>query len=91
MELTLEAEGGQTASVDMTIETEAEMLALVDLVGANALFLLGAGEWDEKTGRAILYVKTKPPCSFDDFWVEWPDDLNTPRKDIEEQLPVEAI
>ncbi len=85
----MEAEGGETASVDLTITDEAEMVALVDLVGAAALFRLGAGEWDEKTARAVLYVKLGPPCTFEDFWVEWPDDLGAPRKDIEAGLPVE--
>jgi len=84
----VEAEGGETASVDLTISSETEMVALVDLVGADALFRLGAGEWSEATARAILFVKLEPPCQFEDFWVEWPDDLGAPRKDIEAGLPV---
>ena len=86
----MEAEGGETASVDLTISSETEMVALVDLVGAASLYRLAAGEWSEATARAVLYVKLGPPCKFEDFWVEWPDDLGSPRKDIEAQLPVEV-
>ncbi len=84
----MEAEGGESASVDLTISSETEMVALVDLVGAEPFLRFAAGEWEEKTARAILYVKLEPPCQFEDFWVEWPDDLGSPRKDIEAGLPV---
>ena len=72
----------------MEITSEAEMVALVDLIGAEPFLRFAAGEWNETTARAVLYVKLDPPCVFEDFWVEWPDDLGAPRKDIEAGLPV---
>lgn len=92
MALILEVEnGGQTDTAEVDLDlTEEEFLEVGQLVGGEAVVKLALGQWTEETARAILFVKLAPGCDFEDFFVEWPDELRQPIKGIEDTLGMEV-
>ncbi len=92
MEFVLDVEtGGETRQVELDLTlSEEEFLTVSDLCGGDALVSLALGEWSEPVARAILFVRLQPECSFDDFFVDWPDDGKTPDSDFEAGIKMEV-
>ena len=93
MELVLDVEAdGETRQVEIDLTlSEEEFLMVSDLCGGEALVSLATGEWSEPAARAILFVRLQPDCSFDDFVVDWPNDLKTLNVAFEAGIEMEII